>query len=203
VQQCTLMSDRSRQFPHSSPVEPVRASAEGNGRSIVSGEPLAWRQRYASWMTCARRSARDWVLLVIIIAVLGISEYDIKGRKMYITEDMLEKIKFPHGDSTVPSWAVPLYSLALPPLIITAHAKWLDKPACLSHDAVIASTFSTGVSAVATNFFKVTVRNTPQGCKFQLCSMRIAHFGPVVWRVLQVLAWIVLSWTHTCLALSC
>lgn len=79
------------------------------------------------------------------------------GRHMYITDTMLEQIKFPFGKSTVPSWSVPLYNLVGPPVVIAVHAQVTNRPSVLSHHGILGALFSTSTSALITNILKITV----------------------------------------------
>jgi diacylglycerol diphosphate phosphatase / phosphatidate phosphatase len=84
---------------------------------------------------------------------------------MYITQEILDEVKYPFVESTVPSWTVPLYSLGVPPAVILGHGIAAKRPASLSHNAVLSSFFSTGLTALVTNIFKITVRFlSPRQC---------------------------------------
>jgi hypothetical protein len=80
---------------------------------------------------------------------------------MYITDSMLEAIKFPHEASTVPSWSVPIYSFFGPPVVICTHGALAQIPVPIQHASVLGVLFSTGISALSTNVFKLTVRAAP------------------------------------------
>lgn len=77
---------------------------------------------------------------------------------MYITDHMLENIKFPHESSTVPSWSVPIYTAVGAPTVICVHGALQDVPVIIRHTAVLGMVFSTSVSALSTNVFKIAVR---------------------------------------------
>lgn len=79
------------------------------------------------------------------------------GKRMYISDHILEQIKFPFGKSTVPSWSVPLYNLVGPPVVIAVHAHSTGRTSLLSHHGIMGSLFSTSSSALITNILKITV----------------------------------------------
>lgn len=77
---------------------------------------------------------------------------------MYITDNMLDAMKFPHtSKNTVPTWAVPVYTLIGPPVLICAHGVWKDVNIGIRHSAILGGLFSTGITALSTSLFKLTV----------------------------------------------
>ena len=115
--------------------------------------------RNLSWAQCARRALPSWALLVLLVVLLPVLEFS-KGRRMYITDTMLEAIKFPFGPDTVPSWSVPLYSSIVPSTVISVHSAVAKVPAPVVHGGVLGALTSLLISADITNFFKLQARPT-------------------------------------------
>lgn len=91
-------------------------------------------------------------------ATAAVTEETAVGKRMYISDTVLEQIKYPFVKSTVPSWSVPLYNLVGPPVVIAIHAKATSRSSMLSHHGIMGSLFSTSASALITNILKITVR---------------------------------------------
>lgn len=135
--------------------------------------------RSPTWAQCVRRALPSWLLVALLVVLLPVLEFD-DGRRMYITDSMLEAIKFPFQPSTVPSWSVPLYSSIVPSTVIAAHGVAARAPAAATHGGVLGSLTSLLISADVTNFFKlqVGVHRCPcapcmlfvQGCTCFCCS---------------------------------
>ena len=117
----------------------------------------------ASWLQCARRSYSNWLFLALLIVILPILEKS-KGFRMYITDSMIDAIKFPFEAGTVPAWAVPLYSTITPSAVIGLHGAWAGKPAAVTHAGVLGSLTSLALTADITNFFKLQVRSFEHYC---------------------------------------
>lgn len=98
----------------------------------------------------------------------AVTEEASVGKRMYISDSILEQIQFPFVKGQVPSWSVPLYSLVGPPVVIAVHAKVTNRPSTLSHHGVMGSLFSTSSSALLTNILKLTVRSaaSARACSF-------------------------------------
>lgn len=124
----------------------------------------------STFMQCARRCGRDWLLLLVLIVMLLASE-EAPPRRMYITDGMLSQIKFPFQAGTVPSWAVPIYSTLVPSSIIVAHGALTQQPAAVTHAGVLGSLTSVALTADITNLFKLQVRALP--CSAALTRMPV------------------------------
>ena len=111
----------------------------------------------ATWLQCASRSYTNWLCLALLIVILPILEYS-KGNHLYITDSMLNDIKFPFQPGTVPAWAVPLYTTFTPSAVIGLHGAWAGVPAPVTHAGVLGSLTSLALTADVTNFFKLQVR---------------------------------------------
>lgn len=112
-------------------------------------------------MSTSRTSSPGAVPLLNEWALTGshgaASEETNIGKRMYISDHVLEQVKFPFGKSTVPSWSVPLYNLVGPPVVIAIHSKVTNRSSTLSHHGVMGSLFSTSAAALITNILKITV----------------------------------------------
>jgi hypothetical protein len=86
------------------------------------------------------------------------------GREQYITDADLEDIKYPHESSTVPSWSVPVITMLSPPIFLHAHGAVVQLPTAIRHYATLGGLFSTTLSALSTNVFKLTVRFPITSC---------------------------------------
>lgn len=139
----------------------VRASGRtGSTNSALVSSDMPIRRGGAPHSSLAasfRRCVKDWALLLILLGFLAYTEFGVSGRRQYITDRVLEAVQYPRESDTVPSWAVPVYSLLGPPVVICAHGSVLDVTVGMRHTAVLASLFSTAASALSTNVFKVTV----------------------------------------------
>ncbi|KAG4984513.1 hypothetical protein AAZX31_10G256100 [Glycine max] len=61
----------------------------------------------------ARKHVRDWLILLLLI-VIEIVLFVIHPFKRFVGRDMMEDIRYPMKENTVPVWAVPLYAVLLP-----------------------------------------------------------------------------------------
>jgi hypothetical protein len=94
---------------------------------------------------------------MVLLIVLPLTE-KIPARRMYITESMLEHMKFPFLPlSTVPGWIVSTYSLLAPSLIVIAHGHWTGQAVTTMHAGVLGSLTSTLLAGDITNLFKTQV----------------------------------------------
>jgi hypothetical protein len=137
-----------------------RASPPHSNHLISLSRHLDMRPRTragSTWTQCAKRCYKDWLLLLVLLVVLPFSEEGTTARRMYITESMLEQIKFPFYPSTVPSWSVPMYSLLAPSLTMIAHGHWTGQTAATMHACTLGALTSTILSADITNIFKIQV----------------------------------------------
>ncbi|BAT93814.1 hypothetical protein LR48_Vigan02g243300 [Vigna angularis] len=61
----------------------------------------------------ARNHVRDWLILLLLI-VIEVVLFVIKPFYRFVGRDMMEDLKYPMQENTVPVWAVPLYAVLLP-----------------------------------------------------------------------------------------
>ncbi|RDY10562.1 Lipid phosphate phosphatase 1, partial [Mucuna pruriens] len=61
----------------------------------------------------ARNHVRDWLILVLLI-IIEVVLFVIHPFYRFVGRDMMEDLKYPMKDNTIPVWAVPLYAVLLP-----------------------------------------------------------------------------------------
>ncbi|XP_057424084.1 lipid phosphate phosphatase 2-like [Lotus japonicus] len=61
----------------------------------------------------ARNRIRDWLILVLLM-VIEVVLFVIHPFHRFVGRDMMEDLRYPMKDNTVPVWAVPLYAVLLP-----------------------------------------------------------------------------------------
>ncbi|KAF2310946.1 hypothetical protein GH714_018687 [Hevea brasiliensis] len=61
----------------------------------------------------ARNHMHDWLILLLLV-VTEIVLYIIHPFYRFVGKDMMEDLKYPFKDNTVPTWSVPLYAVLLP-----------------------------------------------------------------------------------------
>eukprot|EP00892_Ulva_mutabilis_P003318 jgi/Ulvmu1/1358/UM011_0086.1 len=145
-----------------SSIEPARNGSVPTPSSAAHGRPRL------TWFTMVRRSWKDWVTVLVLLALLAVSEEAGGGRRMHITDSVLEQVQYPFVKSTVPSWSVPLYNLVGPPVVIAIHSQVRGRASLLTHHGVMGSLFSTSASALITNVLKLTV-GRPRPSFFYRC----------------------------------
>ena len=111
----------------------------------------------STWLQCARKSYKDWILFAVLLVILPFTEEWATARRMYITAPMLAHIQFPYQRGTVPSLAVPLYSLVTPSLVIGLHGSSTGQTAATVHGGMLGALTSTVLTADVTNIFKIQV----------------------------------------------
>lgn len=150
---------------------PVTGRIFIQGLSPHSGRGMPSRPgSNATWLQCARRSYANWLCLALLILILPILE-ESRGNRMYITDSMLDGIKFPFQPGTVPAWAVPMYTTVVPSAAIGLHGAWAGMPAQVTHAGVLGSLTSLALTADITNFFKLQVRFTNRRCRYLHASV--------------------------------
>lgn len=58
-------------------------------------------------ITLARKHLRDWLILIILIAMLTSPSNRLTSYR-FIRKDMMNDIKYPHKPNTMSSWAIPV-----------------------------------------------------------------------------------------------
>ncbi|KAL7232015.1 hypothetical protein ACSBR2_010101 [Camellia fascicularis] len=106
-------------------------------------------------VTVARMHMHDWLimmLLVVIDVVLNL----IHPFTRFVRKDMMDDLKYPLKDNTVPLWAVPMYA-ALLPIAIFLFFYFRRKDVYDLHHAILCLLFSVLVTAVLTDGIKDAV----------------------------------------------
>ncbi|CAL5369644.1 unnamed protein product [Camellia sinensis] len=106
-------------------------------------------------VTVARMHMHDWLimmLLVVIDVVLNL----IHPFPRFVGKDMMDDLKYPLKDNTVPLWAVPMYAVLLP-IAIFLFFYFRRKDVYDLHHAILGLLFSVLVTAVLTDGIKDAV----------------------------------------------
>ncbi|GFZ18911.1 lipid phosphate phosphatase 3 [Actinidia rufa] len=126
-------------------------------------------------VTVARTHVHDWLismLLVVIYVILNL----IHPFHRFVGKDMMDDLKYPLKDNTVPSWAVPIYAVLLP-MAIFLFFYFRRRDVYDLHHAILGLLFSVLVTAVITSAFK--------GCSW---STQIQTFSGVVFQMRRIFA---------------
>ncbi|KAF1861112.1 hypothetical protein Lal_00000531 [Lupinus albus] len=86
------------------------ASTQQGGRRQV--DPAAHTIK-SHGVTLARNHIQDWLILLLLI-LIEVVLYLTHPFYRFVGRDMMEDLKFPMKDNSVPIWAVPLYAILLP-----------------------------------------------------------------------------------------
>lgn len=103
----------------------------------------------------ARNHKYDWLIL-LLLALLEVILFIIKPFYRFVGKDMMEDLKYPMKESTVPVWAVPMYSVLLPiAIFILFYIRWSDVYDL--HHSILGLLFAVLITAVLTDAIKVAV----------------------------------------------
>ncbi|PSR87838.1 Lipid phosphate phosphatase, partial [Actinidia chinensis var. chinensis] len=106
-------------------------------------------------VTVARTHVHDWLismLLVVIYVMLNL----IHPFHRFVGKDMMDDLKYPLKDNTVPSWAVPIHAVLLP-MAIFLFFYFRRRDVYDLHHAILGLLFSVLVTAVITSALKDAV----------------------------------------------
>ncbi|XP_057968011.1 putative lipid phosphate phosphatase 3, chloroplastic isoform X2 [Malania oleifera] len=106
-------------------------------------------------VTVARTHMHDWVILILLL-VIELMMYLIHPFYRFVGQDMMSDLKYPMKSNTVPSWAVPMYSVLLP-IAIFLIVYFRRREVYDLHHAVLGILFSVLITAVITDAIKNAV----------------------------------------------
>ncbi|KAF7808836.1 lipid phosphate phosphatase 2-like isoform X1 [Senna tora] len=103
----------------------------------------------------ARNHLRDWLILLLLL-VIEIVLFAIHPFYRFVGRDMMEDLRYPMKDNTVPVWAVPLYAVLLP---IAVFLLFYMRRRCVYdlHHSVLGLLFAVLITAVMTDAIKDAV----------------------------------------------
>ncbi|KAJ9540840.1 hypothetical protein OSB04_027346 [Centaurea solstitialis] len=106
-------------------------------------------------LAVARIHMHDWLILTLLVALLIIL-YLIHPFHRYVGQHMMSDVKYPMKDSTIPSWAVPLYAVFLPMAVFSGF--YIRRRDVYDlHHAVLGLLFSVLITGVLTQALKDAV----------------------------------------------
>ncbi|KAF3438603.1 hypothetical protein FNV43_RR21366 [Rhamnella rubrinervis] len=97
----------------------------------------------------------DWLILLLLV-VIDILLNKIEPFHRFVGEDMMSTLKYPLKENTIPFWAVPVYSILLPLLIICIFYFYRRDVYDLHH-AILGLLFSVLITGVITDAIKDAV----------------------------------------------
>ncbi|KAI4357739.1 hypothetical protein L6164_001670 [Bauhinia variegata] len=105
--------------------------------------------------TVARDHLHDWLILLLLI-VIEVILYAIHPFYRFVGRDMMEDLKYPMKDNTVPVWAVPLYAVLLP-IAVFLFFYMRRRDVYDLHHSVLGLLFAVLITAVLTDAIKDAV----------------------------------------------
>ncbi|KAI4313881.1 hypothetical protein L6164_026827 [Bauhinia variegata] len=123
------------------------------GRMVVA-DPCAYTIK-SHGTTVARDHLRDWLILLLLIVIEAIL-FAIHPFYRFVGRDMMEDLKYPMKDNTVPVWAVPLYAVLLP-IAVFLFFYLRRRDVYDLHHSVLGLLFSVLITAVLTDAIKDAV----------------------------------------------
>ncbi|XP_057481390.1 lipid phosphate phosphatase 2-like [Actinidia eriantha] len=106
-------------------------------------------------VTVARTHMHDWLILMLLVVIYVILNL-IHPFHRFVGKDMMDDLKYPLKDNTVPSWAVPIYAILLP-MAIVVFFYFRRRDVYDLHHAILGLLFSVLVTAVITSALKDAV----------------------------------------------
>ncbi|KAJ4848977.1 Lipid phosphate phosphatase 1 [Turnera subulata] len=100
----------------------------------------------------ARNHMHDWLILLLLV-VIEIILNVIHPFKRFVGKDMMEDLKYPFKDNTVPTWAVPLYAVILP-IIIFIFFYMRRRDVYDLHHSILGLLFAVLITGVITDAIK-------------------------------------------------
>ncbi|CAI9110640.1 OLC1v1010701C1 [Oldenlandia corymbosa var. corymbosa] len=103
----------------------------------------------------ARTHIHDWLILMLLFAAVIILNL-ISPFYRFIGKDMMDDLKYPMKQDTVPAWSVPIYSAVLP-IVIFLFFYFRRRDVYDLHHAILGVLFSVLITAVITDAIKDSV----------------------------------------------
>ncbi|EXB89365.1 Putative lipid phosphate phosphatase 3 [Morus notabilis] len=103
----------------------------------------------------ARNHMHDWTILVFL-GVIEIILYAIHPFYRFVGKDMMDDLKYPMKDNTVPVWAVPMYAVLLP-IVVFLLFYWRRRCVYDLHHSILGLLFAVLITGVITDAIKNAV----------------------------------------------
>ncbi|KDP35019.1 hypothetical protein JCGZ_09307 [Jatropha curcas] len=103
----------------------------------------------------AKNHMHDWLILLLLV-VIEIVLFIIHPFYRFVGKDMMEDLKYPFKDNTVPGWSVPLYAVLLP-IVIFIFVYVRRRDVYDLHHSILGLLFSVLITAIITEAIKVAV----------------------------------------------
>ncbi|XP_010279375.1 PREDICTED: lipid phosphate phosphatase 2-like isoform X1 [Nelumbo nucifera] len=103
----------------------------------------------------AKFHRHDWIILLLLV-VIEITLYVIHPFYRFVGKDMMDDLKYPLKDNTVPVWAVPMYAVLLPIAIFTTFY-FHRRDVYDLHNSILGLLFSVLITGVITDAIKNAV----------------------------------------------
>ncbi|XP_054810675.1 lipid phosphate phosphatase 2-like isoform X2 [Prosopis cineraria] len=103
----------------------------------------------------ARNHLQDWLILLLLL-VIEVVLFAIHPFYRFVGRDMMEDLKYPMKDNTVPVWAVPLYAVLLP-IAVFLFFYMRRRDVYDLHNSILGLLFAVLVTAVMTDAIKDAV----------------------------------------------
>ncbi|XP_015876728.1 lipid phosphate phosphatase 2 isoform X2 [Ziziphus jujuba] len=103
----------------------------------------------------AKVHMHDWLIL-LLLAVIDVVLNVIEPFHRFVGEDMMDHLKYPLKDNTIPFWGVPIIAVLLPLFVITVYY-FIRKDVYDLHQAILGLLFSVFITAVLTDSIKDAV----------------------------------------------
>ncbi|XP_058185266.1 lipid phosphate phosphatase 2-like isoform X3 [Rhododendron vialii] len=107
------------------------------------GVTVAWTHMY------------DWLILMLLVAIYVILNR-IDPFHRFVGKDMMDDLKYPLKDNTVPSWSIPIYAILLP-IVIFLFFYFRRRDVYDLHHAILGLLYSVFITAVITSAVKDAV----------------------------------------------
>ncbi|XVE84888.1 hypothetical protein DITRI_Ditri17bG0048000 [Diplodiscus trichospermus] len=103
----------------------------------------------------AKDHLHDWLILMFLL-VIEVVLFTIHPFYRFVGKDMMNDLKYPMKDNTVPIWAVPMYSVLLP-ICVFLFVYFRRKDVYDLHHSVLGLLFAVLIAAVITDAIKDAV----------------------------------------------
>ncbi|PON34195.1 Lipid phosphate phosphatase [Parasponia andersonii] len=103
----------------------------------------------------ARNHMHDWLILLLLV-VIEIVLFIIHPFYRFVGKDMMEDLKYPMKDNTVPVWAVPVYAVLLP-IVIFVLIYLRRRDVYDLHHSILGLLFAVLITGVITDAIKNAV----------------------------------------------
>ncbi|KAF5734537.1 lipid phosphate phosphatase 2-like isoform X1 [Tripterygium wilfordii] len=103
----------------------------------------------------ARIHMHDWLLLLLLLAIVGILNF-IEPFHRFVGEEMMTDLKYPFKHDTIPFWSVPIFAIMLPIAVFFLYYCYRQDVYDLHH-ALLGILYSVLITGVITDAIKDAV----------------------------------------------